>query len=305
MKDSSAEGILAGGVGSSARGGFIGHIHARNVANADNVLISRSTANVTVKSGMVENNEDPRTGNRAGGFIGSIAGTNIDIVYSSARGDVYAHSAAGGFIGESAEQRTAGRGVHITRSYSTGNVYIAANHAGGFIGRIGNNAKVDIRECFSRSNVNTIGNQNQHSGGFVGVIMAPTVIHDSFATGRVEGITASGLGGFIGQFWNIAAMVNTEIYFSYAAGEIIGNGGGFIGHAPAESFQGGENVFNTTTTRRTTAAGAGVGAPMINIRSELVRGITDEQMRTAPLKPSWFARGIWQFEEGEWPTLGF
>ena len=165
----------------------------------------------------------------AGGLIGSNYG-NISNSYSSCA--VTGDDEIGGFVGVN------NVGATIAKCYSEGNVTATASNAGGFVGfQIAMMGDAEIINCFSRGNVNGVGN----IGGFVGkaqMNMGNAYIKKCYSTGSVSGTTS--VGGFIGLDWSNANLsdnyfdAETDGLAATSSGTVEGFGSGATGKTTSE-----------------------------------------------------------------------
>ncbi len=198
-----------------------------------------------------------QTGNNVGGLIGQVENSNCIITDSYTTGDVIAASNsfyAGGLIGSVDNSGTFI--VEIKQSFASGTI-IAANNAGGFIGK--NSGILSILESYYKTGSVLI--TEYHGGGFVGSITASGVITiiDSYVDATVSG--ESYIGGMIGK--NAATAIITN---SYTAGTVHGSylgSGGLV----ALNDEATADLTISGCRSQTSISGQGVAGGLVGLNS--------------------------------------
>jgi hypothetical protein len=257
IKDSSATGTVTGT--SWATGGIVGYavdsiitgsVSNVNVNGGDYVggLIGHSVGTTVTSSsatGIVI-----ATGSDVGGLIGRNEKNSTSeavVIKSIATGDVTGIINVGGLIGkniESAVSESVSTGTqisgtanvggligwtngNISNTHATGNVYAAANTAGGLVGQAEPITPIGvIANSYATGNVEAV---TYEAGGLVG--FSYFTIQNSFATGDV--ITAGNSGGIAGGITGnylpgTPGLDSAVIDNSYATGNVSGGSAGRV-----------------------------------------------------------------------------
>ena len=224
-------------------GGLVGYI-----GQTDSCAIANCYA-----SGFLTNTYVSDKYQYSGGLVGE-SNHNSTIVDSHSSVEVQGASNNGGLVGYLKMVSTK---PALLRCYATGNV-VGMDKTGGLVGNVNSGS---ISQCFATgcvsglqsvgglvgnfttdtkdsilSNINacfamgSVTGTSSSTGGFVGTMKpggSPISITDSYAVGFVNS-TAASAGGFVGTIDNTSTRTSS-INRSYATGNVIIGGGGFVG----------------------------------------------------------------------------
>ncbi|MEI8223815.1 MAG: peptidoglycan-binding domain-containing protein [bacterium] len=205
--------------------------------------IRTSFDNVQAYGDVLLQEEDFKTGNYGGGFVGIIEASTVSD--SSASGNVGGNELVGGFAGmissTSVVDTTASGNVHVSQSYAggfagetiCGSTFLRVhalgdvtslfgNYAGGFSGFDGCEGP---GSTFTQVSAQGDVTGNNNVGGFLGYSGGSTFVN-AYASGNVTAV--DNVGGFAG---NLAYSSLTNVYSRGAvtAGEFAEYQGGFLG----------------------------------------------------------------------------
>ncbi|WP_170138730.1 GLUG motif-containing protein [Edaphovirga cremea] len=223
-----------GGLVGQQIGGSIHDVYAENINvnnHVDNVFRITRAGGLVGDSRYTDISNAYVTGvvkaddHTAGGLIGIFENGRIDNAYANV--DVSAKGNVGGLVGLAVGT--------ITNSYATGNVVGTGSASIG--GLIGHGAGM-FSNVYSTGNVYATGNGNDASysvGGLIGSVgvssfFGPTVLSDSYATGKVSGQWI--VGGLVGSAYGVLdhdPNGTLTISKSYATGDVTATDHGIVG----------------------------------------------------------------------------
>jgi len=173
-----------------------------------------------------------------GGLVGYLAGTLSECITS---GTVDGEGYVGGLAGLLGA-------VSISSCHSSCAVTASATRGGGLIGAAAVNDYGVIIDSYATGDVTVTGD---YAGGFAGELNRLGSVSRCFATGDVSG--ADYVGGFVGR------NTSSDIYDSYARGNVIETGGGYGGGFCGENTDWAPNDTGSIVNCYSTGSIAGVG----------------------------------------------
>ncbi|MDF0604612.1 filamentous hemagglutinin N-terminal domain-containing protein [Neisseriaceae bacterium TC5R-5] len=220
-------GVVAGGLIGSLSYSSLTNAHATGEVNAtlynslSGGLIGRLGYDSTV-SDVYASGKVTAVG-AAGGLIGKIEGSNVNILRTQASGNVSAQSYAGGLVGDiyTASVDNLQSSVNIADSYASGSV-TSSGYAGGLVGEaytLDNYASASSLINISNSHASGNVNSTRTAGGLIGYAR---VAFESFASININGSTAKGAvtsdnvaAGLVGEYSSFNGQLkisNTNAY---------------------------------------------------------------------------------------------
>ncbi len=329
IKNSHATGNVRG---TNSVGGLVGN--HQGDGNIENSHATGAVTGTTYLGGLVGDKQG--TGNienshatgdvtgtniNVGGLVGNKQGTG-DIKNSRATGAVMGSNTVGGLVGNHTDDGS------IENSHATGDVTGTNNNVGGLVGN--KQGTGDIKNSRATGAVTGVSS----IGGLVGNKQGTGDIKNSSATGAVTG-TAGTIGGLVGS------LQGGEIKNSYATGDVEGPNslGGLVGFLQGGEIK---NSYATGAVMRGSAIGGLVGfqltgttitssyfdailtrpegqpMPLSGIGNKPNSGVVtafytvdgvvrkDNNATADAVTSDDFSNwdpDIWQWQEGQWPTL--
>lgn len=214
----SSGGSMVGGLIGQLNDGDVNHSYATGDVTSQSRaggLVGYMTSS-NIKYGIATGTV--RGGDETGGLIGYLV--NSSVQQSFASGDVIGKIRVGGLVGYSIISGSLGSDIQYSAAFGP---VTGSKSVGGLVGGLSGM----INHSYATGDVQSDGPPDQDSfGGLVGEASRFGHVHNSYATGQVDGGTANYVGGLIGNIYD------GGIHTSYATGDVYASGndvGGYLG----------------------------------------------------------------------------
>jgi hypothetical protein len=300
------------------------------------------TANTMVENCINHANITAPEGSNVGGIAGTCTGDNITVILCKNYGKILGTTDGSNSGGIAASlTSTNSENIYITNCHNYGDLDIAPSQratstTGGIVGRVNNPTRAEIKWCSNRGNITISSNSTAGTGGIVGALVGNTVVRECYNLGSITTLTNS--GGISGLMNNNAAIYNCynkgdieygtpaavnnsgiagnitnaksrPVEYCYNAGAATTKASGaqrYGGIAAANALSKPEDLTGVKACFYESGKGYAGGVGGLNPPGDLpggAEGKTTAEMQTAvPYTINWDT-SIWQFTDGQYPTL--